>query len=210
MRLAVLGASGRTGGHVVRQALERGHEVRAVARSVAAISTGEPNLSAIAADVLQTQSLRGALAGCEAVISTLGVGTSRAPTELYSRGVANALDALQGNGGAKLAVISAAPAGPRGEHPPLERWILMPVLDRLFGATYQDMRRMETILQNSHADWTILRPPRLVQRLATGTYRLGTTPLPKARAITHPDLAHALLDVIESSDHQREALYIAN
>jgi putative NADH-flavin reductase len=210
MKIAVMGASGRTGAHVVKQGLERGHEVRAIARNIEVISKVEPNLTPIPADALDAERLREALAGCEAVISTLGVGTSRAPTELYSRGLANTLEALRANGGAKLAVVSAAPVGPRGEQASLERWILMPVLDRLFGATYHDMRRMETILHDSSADWIVLRPPRLVQKEATGAYRLDSRPLPKARAITHPDLAQALLDVIENPQHRRQALYVAN
>ncbi|MDQ6856133.1 MAG: NAD(P)H-binding protein [Candidatus Dormibacteraeota bacterium] len=210
MKIAVLGASGRTGAHVVKQGLERGHEIRGVARNVDLISTGEPNLTPIPADVLDAERVREALAGCEAVISTLGVGTGRAPTELYSRGIANTLDALHASGGAKLAVVSAAPVGPRGEQAALERWILMPVLDRLFGATYRDMRRMETILHDSAADWIVLRPPRLVQKDPTGAYRLGSRPLPKGRAITCPDLAEALLDVIENPQYRRQALYVAN
>jgi putative NADH-flavin reductase len=36
-----------------------------------------------------------------------------------------------------------------------------PVLDRLFGGQYEDMRRMETILHASDVDWIALRPPRL-------------------------------------------------
>ncbi len=210
MRIAVIGASGRTGAHVVKQGLERGHEIRAIARNVDAIREDEPNLTPIPVDVLDAERLREALEGCEAVISTLGVGTSRAPTELYSHGLANTLEALPANGKAKLAVVSAAPAGPRGEQAWLERWILMPVLDRLFGATYHDMRRMETILHDSSTDWIVLRPPRLVQKDPTGAYRLDSRPLPKARAITYADLAQALLDAIENPKHRRQALYVAD
>ncbi len=210
MRIAVMGASGRTGAHVVKQGLERGHKVRAIARNVEAISNGEPNLTPISADVLDAERLREALGGCQAVISTLGVGTSRAPTELYSRGLANTLQALRPNSAARLALVSAAPVGPRGEQAVVERWILMPVLDRIFGATYHDMRRMETILYDSSADWVVLRPPRLVHKEATGAYRLDSRPLPKARAITYPDLAKALLDVIENPQHRKQALYVAN
>jgi hypothetical protein len=51
------------------------------------------------------------------------------------------------------------PAGPRGEQGAVERRILMPIFDRVFGATYEDMRRMESILQESSMNCIALRPP---------------------------------------------------
>jgi putative NADH-flavin reductase len=69
---------------------------------------------------------------------------------------------------------------------------------------------MESILQQSSVDWTALRPSRLQQKDGTGAYRLDSKPLPRGRAITYPDLARALLDVIENPQHSRQALYVAN
>jgi nucleoside-diphosphate-sugar epimerase len=145
------------------------------------------------------------------VISTLGVGTSRAPTTLYSRGTANVLAAMRTRGIRSLAVVSAAPAGPRAEQPFLERRLAMPILDRFFGATYEDMRRMEEELGESGVDWVALRPPRLVGRGATGHYRLDARkPLPKARSLTYADLAAALLDSLDRPELSGATAYVAN
>jgi putative NADH-flavin reductase len=114
------------------------------------------------ADVHDADALTRALVGADAVISALGVGTSRAPTDVYSTGVSNTLSAMESTGAAKLAVISAVPAGPWDEQPLLQRRIALPILQRFFGATYDDIRRMETILQETtDVDWISLRPPRL-------------------------------------------------
>jgi len=81
---------------------------------------------------------------------------------------------------------------------------MMPLLDRVFGATYDDMRRMETILRSSEADWVSLRPPRLVNRAAAGRYRVDANgPLPRARSLTYSDLATALLDSLDREDLNR-------
>lgn len=143
MKLAVVGASGNTGTHVITQALARGHDVHALARRVEELSAREAAIETRAVDVLDCEGLVEALAGAEAIISTLGVGTSRKPTVTYSQGTRNIIAAMAVNDIAHLVVTSAAPAGPRGEQPFLEKRVLMPTLERFFGAAYRDMRLME-------------------------------------------------------------------
>jgi putative NADH-flavin reductase len=210
MKIAVIGANGRTGRIVVKGALARGHQVVAVTRSDG-VSEPHGGLINAHADVRDADALQRALAGADAVISALGVGTSRAPTDVYSTGVRNTLSAMQSKGATKLAVISAVPAGPWEEQPLLQRRIALPILQRFFGASYDDMRRMETILQEtSDVDWISLRPPRLVNKPSKGAYRIDTRPLAKARAITYGDLATALLDSLTRQDLYRQAAYVAN
>lgn len=211
MKVAVIGASGRTGLEVVGQALERGHDVTAVARRPDVISLRDGRLRTGAADVLNQATLDAPLAGADAVVSTLGSGTSRAATTVYSEGITNVLAAMDKHAVSRLAVISAAPVGPRAQQPFLERRIAMPILDHIFGATYADMRLMERILAHSDVDWISLRPPRLVDKAATGRYRIDADrPLPKFRRITYPDLATALLDSLERQDLYRRAVFVAN
>jgi putative NADH-flavin reductase len=211
MRIAVVGATGHTGRQVVEQALARGHVVTALARRPDSIPLEDENLTPVAADVLRPGDWMNALRETDAVVSTLGIGTSRQPTRLYSVGVANVLQAMSENRVGKLAVISAAPVASRDAQPFLERRILMPMLDRVFGATYQDMRRMETLLEQSEVDWISLRPPRLINKAPTGRYRIDARrPLSRSRSITVGDLATALLDSLSRADLYRRAAYVAN
>jgi putative NADH-flavin reductase len=211
MKIAVIGANGHTGRIVVKDALARGHRVVAVTRADGLLERDDDSLVNARADVRDVDALTRALVGADAVISALGVGTSRAATDVYSTGVSNTLGAMESNGAAKLAVISALPAGPWEELPLLQRRIALPILKRFFGASYDDMRRMETILQETtDVDWISLRPPRLVNRPSKGAYRIDTRPLAKARAITYGDLAAALLDSLERQDLYRRAAYVAN
>jgi putative NADH-flavin reductase len=211
VRIAVIGATGRTGRHVVEQALGRGHLVTGIARRPEAIAIEHRDLTMVSADVLVRESLVDALAGCEAVVSALGIGSSRAPTVVYSAGIANVLGAMAAASIERLSAISAAPVGPRAAQPFLERRIVMPILDRFFGATYADMRRMEALLADSQVDWVSLRPPRLIDKPATGAYRVdANAPPPRARSLRCADLASALLDVLEREDLQRHAAFVAN
>jgi putative NADH-flavin reductase len=211
MKIAVVGATGRTGRQVVEQALARGDDVIAVARHPEALPLRGPGAAAAAADVLDRAALTAALAGAGSVVSALGIGASRQPTAVYSDGTANILHAMDAHGITRLAVISAVPAGPRAELPFRQRRVIIPVLERFFGASYDDMRRMETLLRGSDLDWVCLRPPRLVSKKPVGRYRLDATrPLPKAGSISYADLATALLDCLARPDLYRRIAYVAS
>ena len=86
MKILVSGATGNVGRLVVEQALARGHEVVALARKPQNLQCEHPNLTTGAVDILDAQALKPWLQGVDAVISTVGIGTSKTPTTLYSAG----------------------------------------------------------------------------------------------------------------------------
>lgn len=211
MKLAIFGASGGTGKHLVRQAMSRNHDVIAVVRRPDALALTDERLSIRQGDVLDAASIPRAIEGSEAVISTLGVGVQRAPTTIYSEGIFNIVAALPAAGISRLIAISAAPAGPWNEVSAFERRIFYPLLQRFFGANYDDMRRMEEVLIHSQVEWTIFRPPRLTNHEATQNYRTSTSgALPHARTITRSDLATAMLDAVTDNSLIRRVVAIAN
>jgi putative NADH-flavin reductase len=211
MKIAVIGAAGRTGRQVVRQALDRGHEVVAVARSPEKLNVAGDRLTVKAGDVRDVDSLAAAVVGTDAIVTTFGAAAGREPTDLYSAGITNVLASIGDNGVGRLAVLSALPAGPREEQPAARRLLVLPILDRFFGAGYADLRRMETVLASrSDLDWACLRPPRLLDRPATGAYRLDRKPLPRSRSLTYPDLATALLDCADGTEPRTGTQYVAN
>src|SRR3954454_3634767 len=76
MKLLVLGASGKTGSEVVKQALDAGHEVTAFVRDRAKLSITDAGLRVSTGDAMSFDDLRPALQGQDAVISTLGASKS--------------------------------------------------------------------------------------------------------------------------------------
>lgn len=211
MKLAVFGASGGTGKQVVRQALSRGYDVVAVVRRPDAFALTDERLSVRQGDALDPNSIGRAIEGSETVISALGSPAGRTPTTVYSAGISNIVAALPAAGASRLVAISAAPAGPRSEAGTFERLVAYPLLEIFFGASYDDMRRMEGVLSNSGVDWTIFRPPKLTDREAKGNYRTSITgALPHAYTITRGDLAAAMLDSITDDGLIRRFVAIAN
>jgi putative NADH-flavin reductase len=211
MKIAVIGGAGRTGRQVVRQALDRGHEVVAVARSPEKLNVADDRLTVAAADVHDADALARAVVGADAIVTTYGAAAGRQPTDVYSAGITNVLAAMDAGGIRRLAAISASPAGPRDEQPAALRLVVLPILERFFGGAYADLRRMEAVLaRRDDLEWACLRPPRLLDRPATRAYRLDPKPLPRSRSLTYPDLATALLDCADGTESRAGMLYVAN
>jgi putative NADH-flavin reductase len=212
MKIAVIGAAGRTGRQVVGQALDRGYEVVAVVRSPEKLKLAGDRLTVVAADVRDAEALTAAVAGVDGVVTAFGAASGRQATDVYSAGITSVLAAMERASIRRLAVISASPVGPRTEQPAVFRMLILPILERFFGGAYVDMRRMEAVLAGSAADleWVCLRPPRLIDRAGTGAYRLDPKPLPRTRSLIYPDLASALLDCADGSEPRTGMLYVAN
>jgi putative NADH-flavin reductase len=186
MKLVVLGSTGGIGAQVVEQALEAGHTVTAVARRSSAIELRHAHLEIVGGDVLEPQTIRDAIAGKEAVVSAIGVH-DRAPTRLYSEGVANIIRIMQSAHVQRLICVSASGLEPG---PLWQRLIAKPILWAVFKEMYSDLVRMETVVERSQLNWTILRPPRLTNGPRTGQYQVGLNQhLSPGLVISRSDLA---------------------
>jgi uncharacterized protein YbjT (DUF2867 family) len=101
----LLGATRRTGGHVLKQLLRRGVRVRAVVRSaerLPADAADHPNLTVVVADLLSLsdEDLVPHIRGCDVVISCLGhiaslPGVFGSPRDLVSRVTKRVCRAIQ-------------------------------------------------------------------------------------------------------------------
>jgi uncharacterized protein len=83
MRIAILGATGATGREVLAAALDRGHDVVALARRPEALSdVRHERLDVKRADVAEPATVTDAVRGADAVISALGISKGGPSTTL--------------------------------------------------------------------------------------------------------------------------------
>jgi putative NADH-flavin reductase len=194
MKIVVFGATGGTGIEVVKQALELGYWVTAVARRPEAVQLKHERLSVLRGDVFDPASIKAAMQGQDIVVSALGVQKSE-PTTLYSEGVCNIMKAMQELGLSRLICVSASGLNPG---PLLLRLIAKPLLWFFFKEAYTDMWKMEQLVQASSLDWTIVRPPRLSDKPVTGRYQVATNwPLSGGYTISRADVAHYIVHHLE-------------
>ncbi|MCW6511890.1 NAD(P)-dependent oxidoreductase [Lichenifustis flavocetrariae] len=173
MRILVTGATGGTGREVVRQALARGHQVNALARSASDAAPLLPGTDIIEGDARDGEAVAKALAGCDGVISALGTKLSLLHEEtLLSTATRVLIDAMQHRGIKRLVCITGIGAGDSHGHGGfLYDRIVQPLL---LNSTYHDKDRQEDEVRESSLDWTIVRPTNLTNGPATDDIRALT------------------------------------
>jgi uncharacterized protein YbjT (DUF2867 family) len=69
---------------------------------------------------------------------------------------------------------------------------------------------MEDEIRRSGTEWTIVRPPKLVNKALTGRYRtcVGAN-VPRGYSVSRADVAHAMLEMLDDPATVRQAVGIA-
>jgi putative NADH-flavin reductase len=93
MNIVIFGANGATGKILTKQALDSEHTVTAVTRHPEAFPLRDARLNVMGGDVFDLALVEQAIAGQDAVLSTLGVPFSRKPITIYSQGMAHIVQA---------------------------------------------------------------------------------------------------------------------
>ena len=207
MKIALFGANGGTGRVLAAQALDAGHQVTAVTRHPETFGLEHERLRVLAGDAMDAASVSKAVAGQDAVLSTLGVPFGRDSITIYSAGAANIVAAMTDHGVRRLACVSSSAVDPHDD--PEEGWVftrvLQPYVVKGIGkTTYYDMRRMEAIVAASDLDWTVVRPSGLFGASAVSDYRVSATGHLSGRYTSRADLADFLLRLAAGSEFVRE------
>ncbi|MER7015244.1 SDR family oxidoreductase [Saccharopolyspora sp. NPDC000359] len=199
MRITIFGATGRTGKHLLDQALAAGHEVTAVVRDPAKVTAEHPALSVVRADVMDPAAVEPQVTGRDAVLSALGSTSTKHPTTVQTGSTTSILAAMGWAGVRRFLVVSNSGMVTAGDDV-LTRFLVKPVLRRIFRHPWTDMAHMEDVVRASGSDWTIIRPPMLTEGPRTGRYRTAVDRNVRGgRRLSRADLADCLLRNLDDS-----------
>jgi uncharacterized protein len=215
MRVVLIGASGFVGNSILKELLQRNHQVTAIVRQVDKIIPSE-NVSIVSADVLNEKVTTEAIKGHDAVISAYNAGWTN--PNLYN-------DFLQGSKAIQEAVKRSG----------VKRLIVIGGAGSLFVAPGQQLvdtdgfppdwkpgalaarDYLNVLKEEKELDWTFLSPAVEMHPGTSGTrkgvYRTGTdNPVFDATGrsvISVEDVAVAVVDELESPKHLRKRFTVA-
>lgn len=203
MKLAIFGASGKTGHQLVEQALAAGHELRVLVRDPAKLRITHGRLEVVTGNVLDPAAVAATVQGAAVVISALGIGAGN-PEGAITTGVRNIAAAMRAAGVRRLIAMSSLGIGDsRGQIPLAFKLAIMaiPVLRH----TMADLATMEEFLRGTDLDWIIVRPGGLQDRPARGSWHVSS-PADKLTAgdIPRADVAAFILQQLASDTYLRQ------
>jgi putative NADH-flavin reductase len=208
MKMLVLGATGGIGQEIVRQAADRGHMVTAFVRAPERLKAIASRFGVIQGDPLNSAELARAVEGQDAVLSGFGPRvpiTKTDSTLLHRFGVALS-DAMEKVGLRRAVIISTAFLFKDSVIPPTN------LVGRLFFPDMvADATEMESFIQGSGLDWTLVRPPRLTNRPRRNRYRVREGHLPSLGfTISRADVAAFMIRTAENRAFIRKVVGISN
>ncbi|QNI31638.1 NAD(P)-dependent oxidoreductase [Alloacidobacterium dinghuense] len=206
MKIAVIGATGKTGQRVTTELLQRGHHVTAVVRNPSKVQNHK-NLSVVTSDLSDAKQIAGALEGADAVVSAYGAPADNTEQVItVTRHITNAAKQnkqrlLVVGGAASLFIKPGVTVLAAGYVP---EWGIP--IATAHNKVLEDLRR-------SDVDWTYFSPAAFFEPgERTGKFRLGKDDLIADASgkshISMEDYAIATVDELEKPAHRRERFTI--
>jgi putative NADH-flavin reductase len=211
MKIVIFGANGATGRLLTSQAAALGHDVTAVTRHPDTFPVQHGTVRVVRGDAFDLASVRAAIAGSDAVLSTLGTPYTRKPISLYSQGAAHLVQVMHEQGLRRLVCVSSSATYP---HPNPEagflfEHVLQPFVVGVIGrSTYADMQQMETLVTKSDLDWVIVRPSGLFDTPSVTAYQTAEGHL-NSKFTSRADLADCMLRQLSDDRFVRKTLAVA-
>lgn len=209
MNILVIGASQGTGALAVKEALQRGHNVTAFARSPEKLDVEHPKLKKLQGNFHDRKSVEGAIPGHDAVIitaSSTSIKGFKEKPNYFSEGTAYVIDGMKKAGVRRLIVLSALGVG--------DSRILVPfflqklIVDFLLRLPFHDHERQEKQVMSSGLDWVIARPGRLTNGNAKRQYLKKTRIEKVPSSISRADVADFLIEAAATQNWVGKAVQI--
>ncbi len=205
MKIAVIGANGKTGRIFVRLALKAGHQVTAGVHSKNSLSP-QSNLRILPSDTTQPEQVDKLLKNQDAVVSFIG-HNRHSPDHIQTETINNVIATMSKYGIKRLVSLTGTGVRLPGDNITLIDRCLNLSIGLIDPKRIQDGIDHVTAIQESTLDWTVLR----VLKLTNGRprpYSLKDSG-PSKVFISRTEVAQAALKLLINQNHIRSAPMIA-
>jgi putative NADH-flavin reductase len=209
MRIAIFGAEDGMGRALTERTLAAGHAVNTHAsepRYYPIDRLEYDRLTVIEGDAFDVRCVERIVRNADAVCTAIGLGTDEPPGVAPSDGTANILGAMDQYLVPRIVTATAAGVGNSAEYAGLGSR-LRGLFDR---ERFADFARQERLVRESDREWVIVRPARLTDGPATGTYRVGSDVETGLRSsVPRADLAAFMLEGATEDTYRNRPVTIA-
>lgn len=198
MKLLLLGSTGPTGRHLLELALRSGDSVTAFARNPAALGDLAGRITLATGDATSHRDIAVAAAGQDAIVATLGRGTSIRADGFFTRATSAVLAAADQAGVSRLVWLSSFGVGDTFDWSSTTQKVIYSTLLR---SIYADKKISDDRIRSSGLDWTVVYPTRLTDGPAAGTFHAADRlPMKGNPTISRADVAAFMHHAVHGSE----------
>ncbi len=208
MKIAIFGGSGKTGHHLVVQALDAGHEVVMLVRTTSNFTIQHPKLTVLQGDVLDAGCVEAAIQGVDAVMSVLGPRSNK-PEFIISQGTDHILNAMKRHNVRRIIISAGAGVRDPQDKPKFIDYLFGFLLNLLSKNAVEDMKQVVDKVRQSDRDWSVIRVPMLTDQPQQGTLKIGYVGDITSR-LSRADMAAFMLKQLDDKTYLRKAPAISN
>lgn len=199
MKIAVIGANGKSGQAFVDEAVQRGHQVRAGIFRDRGYGERE-NVTYMQCDATVPEDVEKLVKGCDAVVSLIG-HVKGSPAFLQTTAMTNILSAMDRYGIKRLVSLTGTGVRDKNDMPSLADKIVNTAIETLDPARIRDGKAHVDVIKESAADWTVLRVLKLTD-MPYHAYYL-TDHGPGRTFVSRASVAAAIVNILVDGLHKK-------
>lgn len=202
MKIAIIGANGKTGVEVVNRALARGHQVKAGYFGSSPSRRPDSSLEFVKCDATKREDVERLLGGVDAVVLTLG-HTKRTPPTMQVDATRLVLDVMSEKGIERIVSLTGVGVAVDGDKPRWYERLFNYIFAKLQSVRVRDGEAHHEVIARSDRKWTVFRAFKLTNGEAT-SWDLKAT-VPGMLLTSRKTVAEAMISVIEDNSHLGES-----
>lgn len=209
MKLAIFGATGFVGKHLVKAALDKGHEVTVLARSPEKLGDLQSRVKVVTGDYFDAAKLAETVKGADAVLSTVGPLPGRNNGQTagnFAQAMRDLLAAMKAEGIERIVNISGAATVADGEGKALVQRVMRLMMSVMAPVILAGKKAELDVLMASDAAFTTIRPP-MISETAKGSLQVDATKV-QGMKVDVAQLAGFMVDTLDRPDWVRKVPFV--
>ena len=210
-KIAIIGGTGKSGKYLVKELIKQGYSIKLLLRPLAnrTDTPSHPLIEIIEGNANNYQAISTLIDGCEAVISTLGMGIPASEKTIFSQSTTNIIRAMNEYQIKRYIVITGLNVDTTLDKKSLKNQMATRWMYENFPISTADKQTEYELLMASNLDWTLVRLPLIEQ---TNEQRQTQTSLEDCEGdkISATDLANFLIKQLRDKCFIKEAPFVWN
>lgn len=209
IKIAVIGGTGKSGKYLVNQLLNQGFNIKLLVRNLDHFQIQSPLIEVIQGSISNYGAVFQLVEGCQAVVSTLGLGQPNSETSIFSQSTKNVLRAMEAWNVRRYMVITGLNVDTPFDQKSPKTKFATDWMKTNYPLTTADKQLEYSVLVDSDLDWTLVRLP-LIEQTEEKRGVLVSVEDCLGDKISATDLAIFLIEQLTDRTYVRQAPFLAN